>query len=297
MEDEESRPWERILIGVFITVPLLAVAAAVPVAWGWGLGWRDVVITAVLYLVTGFGITAGYHRHFTHGSFKAPRPVRYALGIAGSMALEGPITRWVADHRKHHRYSDRDGDPHSPWKYGRSPGGLVRGLLHAHMGWMFDKEQTPKRRYAPDLLADRDVALMTRLFPLWVAISLLLPAVVGGLWSWSWQGALSGFFWGGLVRIGLIHQVTWSVNSLCHVFGKRQFATRDRSTNVWWLALPSLGESWHNLHHALATSARHGVLRGQLDPSAALIRLLERLRLAYDVRWPDPARVAAKRLP
>ena len=296
LEAEVQAPWERVLVGVFIAAPLLALCAAVPVAWGWGLSWRDVVIAAVLYVITGFGITVGYHRHFTHGSFKAPRPVRIALGIAGSMALEGPIVRWVADHRKHHQYSDREGDPHSPWKYGRSPLGLARGLLHAHMGWMFDRERTSRRRYAPDMLADRDVMWMSRLFPLWVALSLLLPAAVGSLWSWSWQGALTAFFWGGLVRIGLVHQVTWAVNSVCHVFGKQQFKTRDRSTNVWWLALPSFGESWHNLHHAEATSARHGVLRGQLDPSARLIRIMERLRLARDVRWPDPARIAAKRI-
>jgi stearoyl-CoA desaturase (delta-9 desaturase) len=290
-------PWRRAVVALFVAVPTLAVAGAVAVAWGWGLGWRDVSIAAVLYLVTGYGITAGFHRHFTHGSFKAARPLRVALAVAGSMAIEGPVIRWVADHRKHHQFSDRDGDPHSPWRYGTSAWAVAKGLGYAHCGWLFDPAQAPPGRYAPDLIADRDVARVSRLFPLWVAVSLLLPAVGGGVLSLSWQGALSGFFWGGLVRVGLVHHVTWSVNSICHVFGKQQFASRDQSTNVWWLAVPSLGESWHNLHHAEPTSARHGVLRGQLDPSAWLIRRFEQLGWASDVRWPDPVRVAARRLP
>ncbi|MFB9832869.1 acyl-CoA desaturase [Actinoallomurus acaciae] len=295
-EDRQSR-WQRLLLGLFILVPSLALAAAVPVAWGWGLGWRDVVIAVVLYVITGLGITVGYHRHFTHGSFKAARPLRIALAIAGSMAIEGPPVRWVADHRKHHRFSDREGDPHSPWKYGDSGLALAKGFWHAHVGWMFDVNQTPLPQYAPDLLADRDVARISRWFPLWVAVSLLAAPVIGGAATWSWQGALTAFLWGSLVRVALLHHVTWSVNSICHLFGKRQFASRDRSTNVWWLSLPSFGESWHNLHHAEPTSARHGVLRGQADPSAWIIRILERLGWAADVRWPDPTRIAARRIP
>lgn len=294
---DRQGPWQRLVLALFVGVPSLAVPAGAAVAWGWGLGWRDVAITAVLYVVTGYGITAGFHRHFTHGSFKARGPLRIALAVAGSMAIEGPVIRWVADHRKHHQFSDRDGDPHSPWRYGTSPWAVAKGLVYAHVGWLFDTEQAPQGRYAPDLLADRAVVRVSRLFPLWVAASLVLPAACGGVLSMSWQGALSGFFWGGLVRVGLLHHMTWSVNSICHVFGKQQFASRDRSTNVWWLAVPSLGESWHNLHHAEPSSARHGVLRGQLDPSARLIRIWEVLGWAWDVRWPDPARVAARRLP
>jgi stearoyl-CoA desaturase (delta-9 desaturase) len=294
---DRVRPGQRVLIGLFVAAPTLAVASAAVVAWGWGLGWRDVAVAAVLYLVTGYGVTVGFHRHFTHGSFKAPVALRIALAIAGSMAIEGPVIQWVADHRKHHQFSDREGDPHSPWRYGTSAWALAKGLLYAHCGWLFGTARAPASRYAPDLLADRAVVRVSRLFPLWVAASLALPALCGGLLSMSWHGALTGLFWGGLVRIGLVHHVTWSVNSICHVFGKRQFASRDQSTNVWWLALPSLGESWHNLHHAEPTSARHGVLRGQLDPSARLIRAFERLGWASDVRWPDPVRVAARRLP
>lgn len=293
---ERQTWWQRLVLAIFVAVPFAALLAAAPVAWGWGLAWRDVVIATVMYAVTGSGITVGFHRYFTHGSFKANRLMRVTLAIAGSMAIEGPVIKWVADHRKHHRYSDRDGDPHSPWRYGTSPLALAKGMLHAHVGWLFASQQTSQRQYAPDLLADRDVARVSSLFPLWVALSLLAPALVGGLVSMSWQGTLTAFFWGALVRIGLLHHVTWSVNSICHVFGAQQFNSRDRSTNVWWLTLPSLGESWHNLHHADPTSARHGVLRGQLDPSARLIRVFELLGWARDVRWPDRARIAARRL-
>lgn len=293
---EPQGMWARLLLGVFVVVPLLALLAAVPVAWGWGLAWRDVAIAAAMYVLTGIGITVGYHRYFTHASFKTSRFLRIVLAVAGSMAVEGPVVQWVADHRKHHQFSDREGDPHSPWRYGTTACAIARGLVHAHVGWLFARLRTNPRRYAPDLLSDRDIALISRLFPLWVAASLLAPAVVGGLTTMSWRGAATAFFWGSLVRVALLHHVTWSINSICHVFGNRPFNSRDRSTNVWWLALPSFGESWHNLHHAEPTSARHGVLAHQWDPSARLIRVLEQLRLAWDVRWPDPARIAARRV-
>lgn len=286
---------EQVALALFIGIPFAALVAAVPVAWGWGLSWRDIVIVVVMYAITGHGITIGFHRYFTHGSFKANRAVRIGLAIAGNMAVQGPLVRWVADHRKHHKYSDQEGDPHSPWRYGTSVGALAKGLWWAHMGWLFDVEQTSQEKYAPDLLKDRDMVRISRQFPLWVALSLALPALIGGLWSWSWQGALSAFFWAGLVRVGLLHHVTWSINSICHAAGSQPFKSRDRSGNVWWLAIPSMGESWHNLHHADQTSARHGVLRGQLDSSARIIRWMEKLGWVTDVRWPDRERVASRR--
>jgi stearoyl-CoA desaturase (delta-9 desaturase) len=292
----EQKGWlEQAVLGLFIVIPLIAVAAIVPVTWGWGLHWRDVVIALFFYLLTGFGITVGFHRYFTHGSFRAKRPLRIALGIMGSLAVEGPLIRWVADHRKHHKYSDQEGDPHSPWAYGDSVGGLTKGLYHAHLGWLFDEEQTPQRQYAPDLLADKDIVRISRHFPTWVAVSTLLPPLIGGLWSMSWQGALSAFFWATLVRIALLHHVTWSINSICHVAGNRPFKSRDKSGNVWWLAILSFGESWHNLHHADPTSARHGVLRGQIDTSARLIWIFEKFGWASHVRWPEPKRLDARR--
>ena len=287
---------EQIALATFIVVPLGAVLASGFVLWGDGLSWRDVVISTVMYAVTGHGITVGFHRYLTHGSFKANRSLRIALTVAGSMAIEGPATRWVADHRRHHAYSDQEGDPHSPWRYGTDFRSLCKGLYHAHVGWLFDVEQTDQKRFVPDLLADRDIARISRLFPMWVAISLLLPAVVGGLWSMSWTGALTAFFWASLVRVCVLHHVTWSINSICHTFGSRPFMTRDRSANVWPLALLSMGESWHNLHHADPTAARHGVDRFQFDTSAELIRGFEKLGWARDVRWPRRERLDARRV-
>ena len=292
--DRQSRG-EQVALALFIGLPFLAVLAAVPVAWGGWLGWHDVVIALAFYYVSGLGVTVGFHRLFTHRAFKPNRGVKIALAIAGSLAIEGPLIRWVADHRKHHKFSDRDGDPHSPWRYGESVPALAKGFAYAHCGWLFDVEQTPQRRYAPDLMKDPDLVRISRQFPIWVLVSLLAPAVIGGLWSMSWAGALTAFFWATLVRVSLLHHVTWSINSICHTVGAQPFKSRDRSGNVWWLAVPSFGESWHNLHHADPTCARHGVLPGQIDLSARVIWLFEKFGWVYDVRWPVPERIAAKR--
>jgi stearoyl-CoA desaturase (delta-9 desaturase) len=287
---------DQVMLTLFITVPFLAVLAAVPMAFRWGMvSWLDLAIALVMYVISGLGITVGFHRYFTHGSFKANRALKIALAVAGSLAIEGPVLRWVSDHRRHHAFSDREGDPHSPWRYGESVPALLKGLVYAHIGWLFNLEQTNPRKYTPDLLADKDVMRVSRSFPAIVALTMGLPPVLGGLLTWSWQGALTAFFWGSLVRISLLHHVTWSINSICHAIGSTPFTSRDRSVNVWWLAIPSFGESWHNLHHADPTSARHGVLRGQLDSSARLIWIFEKLGWASDVRWPRPDRLDAKR--
>jgi stearoyl-CoA desaturase (Delta-9 desaturase) len=286
---------EQLALYVFVLVPFLALAAAVPAVWGWGLSWTDVTLFAALYLVTGLGITVGYHRYFTHGSFKARKGLRIALAVAGCMAVQGPVVQWVADHRRHHAFSDREGDPHSPWRYGDTTGALLKGMFHAHVGWLFDRRQTNPARYAPDLLKDTAVRRTSRLFILWAGIGLFLPGIIGGLVTSSWTGAWTAFFWAGLVRVALLHHVTWSINSLCHTIGARPFTSRDRSTNFWPLALLSFGESWHNLHHADPTCARHGVLPGQVDVSARVIWAFEKLGWARDVKWPDPVRLAAKR--
>jgi len=287
---------EQVALAAFIAVPLLAVAGAGFVVWGNGLSWTDIALSTVFYAVALHGITVGYHRYFTHGSFKAKRPLRIALAVAGSLAIEGPVTRWVADHRRHHAFSDAEGDPHSPWRYGNDFRSLCKGLWHAHVGWLFDVEQTDQKRFVPDLLADPDVMRVSRLFPVFVTISLLLPALIGGLITMSWQGALSAFFWASVVRIGVLHHVTWSINSICHAWGSRPFMTRDRAVNVWWLAVISGGESWHNLHHADPTCARHGVDKGQLDSSAVTIRAFEKLGWASDVRWPKASRLDSRRV-
>jgi stearoyl-CoA desaturase (delta-9 desaturase) len=282
---------EQSLVVAFMVLPVLALAVAVPLAWGWGLTITDVVIAFVAYVVSGMGVTVGFHRYFTHSSFKATRPMRIALAIAGSLAFQGGIVSWVADHRRHHAFSDKEGDPHSPWLFGTGPVAVARGFWHAHMGWLFDRDRTNARRFAPDLLADRDIAAVDRQFIFLTLASLGIPTLIGGLVSWSWWGALTALLWGGLVRVGLLHHVTWSINSICHMFGSRPFASRDRSANVWWLALLSFGESWHNLHHADPTCARHGVKRGQIDVSARLVWIFEKFGWVHSVRWPTARRL------
>jgi stearoyl-CoA desaturase (Delta-9 desaturase) len=294
---QEPRSWKAsAMLWVFVALPFVALAIAVPVAWGWGLSPLDAGMAVATYIVAGLGVTTGFHRYLTHGSFKARRGLRIALAVAGSLSVEGSPSQWVADHRRHHAFSDREGDPHSPWRYGTSVGALLKGLGYAHLGWMFTREATNVRRFAPDLLADRDIRVVDRLFIPLVGVSVLTPALVGGIATRSWTGALTCFFWAGLVRMALLHHVTWSVNSVCHVIGERPFRSRDKATNFWPLALLSFGESWHNSHHADPTGARHGVLPGQIDATARLIRLFEMLGWAYDVRWPVAQQVEARRV-
>jgi stearoyl-CoA desaturase (Delta-9 desaturase) len=281
----------------FVIGPMLALAIVVPLTWGWGLTLPDVVMFAVGYFISAAGVAVGYHRLFTHRSFKAQRPLRIALAVAGSFAVEGSPVQWVANHRRHHAFSDREGDPHSPWRYGTSTYAILKGLLYAHMGWMLRRELSNRARFAPDIAADRDMRIVGYLFGPLTAVSLLGPALIGGLISDSWTGALAGFFWAGVIRMALFHHVTWSVNSICHVVGKRPFTSRDRATNFWPLAILSFGESWHNSHHADPSAARHGVLPGQIDVAARLIWLFERFGWVHDVHWPRADRLAAKLLP
>ncbi len=283
---------EQVLVGLFTLVPTGALVATLPLAWGWALSWTDIALATGFYLLSGLGVTIGFHRYFTHRAFKAGRGVRIALAVAGSLALQGDVISWVADHRRHHAFADKDGDPHSPWLYGDTPVALAKGFLHAHLGWLFGRDRTNAVRFAPDLLADRDIAAISRLFPFWSAVSLAVPAGLGGLISLSWWGAVTALFWAGLVRVAALHHVTWSINSICHMVGERPFAAPGKATNFWPLAILSMGESWHNLHHADPTCARHGVLRGQLDMSARLIRVFEKLGWVHNVRWPTPRRLA-----
>ncbi|MER5863443.1 acyl-CoA desaturase [Kitasatospora sp. NPDC002040] len=291
-----STPLRAGYLATLVVLPLLVLAVAVPALWGWGLHWRDVLLGAVMYAVSIMGITAGYHRHFTHLSFKARRPLRIALGLAGGLAMEGPVTLWVAEHRRHHQHSDQPGDPHSPWRYGTGRRALLKGMWHAQAGWF---ASSPVRsnypRYVPDLLADPDVRRLDRWYPATMALSLLLPALVTLAWTRDWRATAATFFWAGLVRYAVVHHVTWSVNSVAHAFGDRNYRTRDQSRDIRWVALITFGEGWHNLHHADPVSARHGALAGQPDPTARLISWWERLGWVYDVRWPEPERIAAKR--
>jgi stearoyl-CoA desaturase (delta-9 desaturase) len=291
---ERRSSWEHAAFYLFMIVPPIAVVAGATLWWrGMGIPTIVVVLAVVFYVLTGLGVTVGYHRLLTHRSFHAARSLKIALAVAGSMAIQGGVIRWVADHRKHHQFSDGPGDPHSPWRYG---GGrhLWRGLWWAHSGWLFSREQAVKARYAPDLMSDPDLVAIHRLFPVWVACSVLAPPAIALAVTQSPAVAGVTLAWASLARIFLLHHVTFAINSVCHVAGARPYATRDKATNVWPLALLSFGESWHNFHHADPTCARHGTRPGQIDISAATIAAFERLGWATDVRWPQPHRVAAR---
>jgi stearoyl-CoA desaturase (Delta-9 desaturase) len=276
----------RKAINVFgVGVPFAGFLASVYLLWGSYVTGRDLVVLAVAYALTCLGISIGYHRLLTHRAFQTYRPIRYGLAILGSMAVEGPPIRWVADHRKHHNFSDREGDPHSP-HVGRGPRvrDKIAGLWHAHVGWLFTNVgAADERRYAKDLVADRGMLLISRLFVVWVLLSLLLPFGVGWAWGGTFGAGLQAMFWGGLIRIFALHHVTWSVNSICHFIGRRRFQVKDESRNVWWLAPFSLGESWHHNHHAFPSSAFHGLKPWEIDASGLVIRALAALGLVWQV--------------
>jgi stearoyl-CoA desaturase (delta-9 desaturase) len=276
---------DRVATGLVTALPVVALGAAVWQTWDGLLRPSDLAVFLIVYVLTGLGITVGFHRLLTHRSFKAGPAVRAVLAILGSAAIEGPAISWVADHRKHHAFSDRPGDPHSPHVgHGGGWRGELRGLLHAHVGWLFKHDQRGARaRYAPDLLADPVIRFVDRTFFVWVLAGLAAPFGLGVAIGGSVGAGLTGLLWGGAVRMLVLHHVTYSINSICHTFGRRGYRTGDESRNVFWLALPSLGESWHNNHHAFPTSAAHGLGRWQLDPSAMVIAALERCGLAWDV--------------
>lgn len=284
LSDRELR-FQRRVTAVLTLAPLAGVVAAIVLLWGTGISGVDLGLFLGFYIFTGLGITVGYHRLFTHRSFEAPAPIRALIAVAGSMAVQGSVIAWVADHRRHHAYADAYGDPHSPHlvEYDGLKGALY-GLWHAHVGWFLDGQQTSAERWAPDLLEDEVLVRVNRAFPALTLATFLLPAPIGGLVTMSLWGAVTAFIWGSLVRVFLLHHVTWSINSICHFYGEQPFDARDESRNNRWVTLLAFGEGWHNNHHAFPTSARHGILRFQLDPSWRVIRTLEQLRLATNVR-------------
>lgn len=284
---------QRLVTALLVIGPVVALGIVVPLAWGHVISLLDIILAVVLYVITAHGITIGFHRLFSHRSFEANRPLKIVLASAGSLAVQGSVIGWVTEHRRHHRFSDKPGDPHSPHLAGHGAAAQVRGFLHAHVGWLFKSNPSCSNHYAPDLVADRDLVTVSRLFPAFAIVSFVVPFALGWAISGTIAGALTALFWAGAVRMMLQHHVTWSVNSVCHVFGKRPFRTRDRSTNFAPLSLLSMGESWHNLHHAYPTAARHGALRGQIDSSARLIRWFEKAGWATNVRWPESQRLMA----
>jgi stearoyl-CoA desaturase (delta-9 desaturase) len=279
-----------------VILPFAAFAAAIALLWNSAIDASQLAILGVMYVVVGLGVTVGFHRLLTHRSFATSKPLEYAFAVIGSMSVQGPVISWVADHRKHHAHTDAEGDPHSPHLHERRGfRGVLAGLWHAHMGWFLaSSDRADPGRYARDLLDDRGMRAISAAFPAIVALGLAIPFGAGLLVTGTLAGGLLGLLWGGLVRVFLLHHVTWSINSVCHFFGSRRFDTEDRSTNVFWLALPSFGESWHHNHHAFPRSAEHGLRRWELDPSSFLIRALERLGLAWNVVRISPERQAAR---
>ncbi len=271
-----------------VFIPFVAFVAALALLWNQAVGWTDLAIMLLMYAISAFGITIGYHRLLTHRAFQTYKPLSYAFAIAGSLAVQGPVIDWVADHRKHHAHPDQEGDPHSP-HVGHGHG--LRGLWHAHVGWLFETQgQASGRKYAPDLTEDPVMRRINRSFPWLVLATLAIPGALGFLLTGSLAGALTAALWGGLVRVFFVHHITWSINSICHFHGARRFATEDRSTNVWWLSLASLGEAWHHNHHAFPRSAFHGLRWYELDPSGIVILAMRKLRLAWNVVLITPER-------
>jgi stearoyl-CoA desaturase (delta-9 desaturase) len=292
----ENETRDRIITGLVTVLPFLALGFAAWQVWGSALGWSDIALFLAIYIVTGLGITVGFHRHLTHRAFKTHPWLRGLLAILGSAAIEGPVISWVADHRKHHAFSDREGDPHSPHvDHGHGWSGAVRGLFHAHMGWLFIHTQRgSKERFAPDLLADPVVSWVDRTFIWWAILGLLVPFFAGWAIGGTLFAAFTGLLWGGLVRVFVLHHFTYSINSLCHTFGSREFDTSDQSRNLALIAIPTLGEAFHNSHHAFPTSATHGLRWWQVDVSALVIDGLEKVDLVWDVVRVSPERLAAK---
>ena len=289
---------ERRITVTAVVLPFAGFITAIVLLWGGAVTGRDLAIFAVMYLFVGFGVTIGYHRLLTHRAFDAPSWVRATLAAVGSMSVQGAVIHWVADHRKHHTFTDEEGDPHSPHTHGE-PGwrGALGGWWHSHMGWLFDRNhRASARRFAPDLREDPAIRFVDRMFLWWVLLGLALPFVAGlALSGGSLTAGLTALVWGGLVRIFLLHHATWSVNSICHMYGAQPFDNEDESRNNWAVALVSMGEGWHHNHHAFPTSARHGLQGFQPDPSYWVIRGLELVGLASNVRCPQQAEIARRR--
>ncbi|HYE63325.1 MAG TPA: acyl-CoA desaturase [Phycisphaerales bacterium] len=316
LEIERPPMAERIGTLAAVTLPPVGLVWAIIYLWGTGITWHAFAIMVIGYVLTAFGVTVGYHRYFTHKSFDCGPVTRFVLGVLGSMAAEGPVIRWVAMHRRHHQFSDHEGDPHSPHAFkghhhhhrhkpsGGDPheeshhaglGSVLKGFFHAHMGWFFNAlPKDLEERYAKDLVADPVTRFVSNTFWVWILLSAVLPAVAGWLWVGTWVGAIQGFLWGGLVRLLMVHHVTWSINSVCHLWGSRPFNSHDHSRNNAIMGILAMGEGWHNNHHAFPTSARHGLKWYQFDSSYILIKLMSYVGLAKNVRVPDQARMEAK---
>ncbi|HEY7312378.1 MAG TPA: acyl-CoA desaturase [Gemmataceae bacterium] len=289
---------ERRMALIMILTPLLGLIVAIALLWERAIGVTELLLLVGMYVLGMFGITIGFHRLASHRSFQTYAPIRALFAILGSTAAQGPVLYWAAIHRRHHQYSDHEGDPHSPNLHGDGLRGILKGFWHAHTGWMFVHEITDWGRWIPDLLRDRTLFRVNRFYFVWLFLGLAVPAVLGGWISGTWMGALLGLLWGGLVRLFLLHHCTWAINSVTHIWGTRPYKSRDYSRNNALVAIVTFGEGWHNNHHAFPSSAFHGLEWWQYDPSAVVLRLLRLFRLAWDLKRPsDETRREALRLP
>lgn len=285
---------EQIATLAAVIMPFVGLIVAICMLWGWGITWVELVVLIGMYLATGFGITVGYHRLVTHKAFETFGPVKFVLAVLGSMSVQGPPIKWAAIHRRHHQYSDGPDDPHSPHRFGSGVFSVLAGIWHSHVGWMFNANHPSLGRYVRDLQKDKLLRVVSDFFGVWVLLGLLIPAALGGLITQSWMGVLLGFLWGGLARVFMVQHVTWSVNSICHIWGRQPYECQDKSRNNFIVGFLALGEGWHNNHHAFPTSARHGLKWWQFDTSYLLIRLMQLLGLAWRVQTPSQKLMAAK---
>ena len=277
----------RIATFIGVTVPFVGLVTAIVFLWGWGIHWTELAILLGMYSTTVLGVTVGFHRLFVHRSFETYLPVKVILTAIGSMSVQGSMIHWVGLHRWHHQHSDNIEDVHSPHHGGGGLLGFLNGFWHSHIGWAFHADPPGLDRYVQDLQKSPTLRVASSLFPLWAILGLLVPAAIGGAVAGSWWGAWIGLLWGGFVRIFLVHHVTWSVNSVCHIWGSRPFRSEDESRDNVLFGLLAFGEGWHNTHHAFPTSARHGLRWWQLDFSYWFIRALAFCGCAWNLKLPS----------
>ncbi len=287
---------DRWIVAASLGLPFLGFIGAIALAGYSGFTTLDAILFVTMFVLTVIGIEVGYHRLLSHHAFETITPVRIFLAIFGCMALQGPVMYWVTSHRRHHVYSDEPQDPHSPYFEAEQSVGLLKGFWHSHIGWMFDRENSCPGRYGRDILKDSRLMTIDKYYFVWVFLGIMIPAILGGLLTWSFPGILHGFLWGGLARIFVLQQITYNINSFCHIVGNRPFVNKDKSTNNPWLSIPTFGASLHNNHHAFPSTAINGLEWWQIDPSAWVIRALEKLNLAWNLKIPTPEAIAAKKV-
>ena len=295
IENEHLQKMQWKLALATIVVPFVGSSVAVGLCWQWGIGYLEIGLLIMMYVLTITGVTVGFHRYFSHKAFETKPAIKIMLAILGSMAAQGSPINWVATHRRHHQYSDQPGDPHSPHFHEDRSLSKIHGLWHSHLGWMMNSKVTNYGLFAKDLLRDPILLKINQQYLTWVILGMAIPAALGGVLTWTWLGVFKGFLWGGMVRLFLVHHAYWYIGSICHTIGSRPFDNKDKSGNNIWAAIPTFGESWHNNHHAFPNSARFGLKWWQIDFGSWIIRFLELIGLAENVKYATPEMVEARK--